>query len=1140
MNQCLRCSRPCSPTSLFCDTCQSQLHTQLWQEAQSLAETPTQTPPVVAMPANPEKKADPAERETSPIPTIKTPTIEKPPASPITPPIPQPAVYHGSHLIDQAVQRMSQAAERIAQAGQHSRHILRPSRLRPISKNLPIVGRLLSPAASELERQPDEQTAQSDPEAWPWPGDMEASDHEHEIWANRTDPLLARQVPRSGQAGAFEEDDLQRAVSEGLATRPLPIRRARKPHTVQAVFVVLVVLAFAVAGIDGILASVALFDHHHPTAVQGGPSSLTLSSNVASVGQTVILHIAHFLPNTHVFVTRDVEETVELTSGSALVGLDGNGAANVAIMIDESWGPGFHTVQAEDVANRYTASATLQIINAGPTRPSHLVIDTSTLNFGADVEGANTIQSFALHNSGGGSIAWAASSNKPWLLLAPAQGIFSSSQTIAVAVQRANLKPGDYSGIITFSSNVGENEWVKVSMSVRPLPANAGSVLVVTPALLSFTALDGGASPASQALTVSNPGSQPLSWSLASNSPVLLNSQSILLHSFNIGNGWLTIAQTSGTIAPHSSGVIQVMVNSSEMLAGVYSEMLVFNGGQNTFDTPQNVGISLTVQPHCGLQLNTGSISFTAVSGQGDPANQSLTLGATASCSGTLAWKAASAANWLSVSPASGQIRGAQKTMTAVSVNASILKPGTYNSTITFVEAGSTQTEMVQLVVQAAPPPSQPIMGAAPLNLNFSTTQGMPNPPGQIVTITNNGGSALYWHTTVNPLASSWLGASPSGGSVPAHSAGQVTVNIDTSTLTPNTYVGEVVLNGANANGVTASGSPQTIMVNLVVLPPCTLQQPSSSALAFSAVQGTGNPSAQTIAITASGNCNWPISWNAAISSGASWLSVSPLTGTFPASGQSSTLTVNADISGLSPATYNAQVTITASGNAQGSPQMFAVSLTVLPPCSLSVQAPPGGFSFSAVQGQPAPPAQNFSFSESGTCAWPISWSAIASAGNGNWLSTSPSSGSDNGSGVTVSVSANPQGLAPGTYTGTITVSATGSGGAPVQGSPQSINVTFTVSGFTISGTAIACANAQCSTSQPFPGAALTLVNTSTNQTFNAVADGSGNYSFTNVALGSYTLTISGSIGSQSYSGNVSLSVSSDMSGFNVNAYPPS
>ncbi len=1011
MNQCLRCSRPCSPTFLFCDACQSQLYTQLWQEGVPLEETPTQTPPIVAMSPTPEMQVGSvAERETNPIPTVKTPST----AAPLTPPVLPSAVYHGNNLVDHAVHRMSQAAARITQAGQNGRRVGHPTRLAPISKKRPVAGRLLTPAPLDLPQpQPGEPAAHSAAAEWPWLHDMDAGVHdEHEVWANRTDPLLARQVPRGGQAGAFEEDDMQRAVSEGLATRPLPIRRARKAHTIQAIFAVLIVLAFVVAGIDGILASLALFHPHPPISASGGSPTLTLSPNVASVGQTVILHITHFLPNTHVFVTHDVEETVQLTSGSALVGLDGNGAANVAILVDTNWGPGFHSVQAEDVSNRYTASAILQIIGAGPTRPSHLVIGTSTLNFGADVEGANTIQSLVLHNSGGGSISWAASSNQPWLLLAPAQGLFSASQTIAVAVQRANLQPGDYSGIITFSSNVGENEWVQVHMSVRPLPANAGAVLVVTPAVLSFSALDGGANPAAQALTIDNPGSQSLSWSLASSNPVLLTSQSILLQSLHMGNGWLNTAQTSGTVAPHSSSTFPVMVNSSNLLAGVYSDMLVFDGGQNTFDSPQNVDISLTVQPHCGLLLNTGSISFTAVSGQGNPANQSLTLSATQSCSGALNWQATSGASWLSLSPASGQVRGAQKTVTAVSVNASILKPGTYSSSISFLEAGNTQTVIVQLAVQAAPPPSQPIMGAAPLNLNFSTTQGMPNPPGQVVTITNNGGSTLYWHTTVNTLTSLWLGASPSGGSIPPNSAGQVTVNITTANLTPNTYVGQLVLNGTNASGTTASGSPQTIMVNLLVLPPCTLQQPSSSALAFSAVQGAGNPSAQTIAITASGNCNWPLTWNAAKSSGASWLSVSPMSGTFPSSGQSSTLTVNANIAGLSPNTYNAQVTITSStggtGSVQGSPQTFAVSLTVLPPCSLSVQAPSSGFSFSAVQGQSAPPAQNFSFSESGTCAFPVSWSAIAST-SGNWLTLSPSSGSDSGGGATVSVSANPR-----------------------------------------------------------------------------------------------------------------------------------
>src|SRR5205807_6303878 len=122
---------------------------------------------------------------------------------------------------------------------------------------------------------------------------------------------------------------------------------------------------------------------------------------------------------------------------------------------------------------------------------------------------------------------------------------------------------------------------------------------------------------------------------------------------------------------------------------------------------------------------------------------------------------------------------------------------GTYNGAVSFVVVGqSTQTVAVQLIVQPAPPPAEPIMSASPLNLNFSNTQGQPNPSGQVVTITNNGNGPLKWRTTVNQLASGWLGAAPTGGTVAPRQTGQVTISVDTSKLSPGTYVGQVILDG--------------------------------------------------------------------------------------------------------------------------------------------------------------------------------------------------------------------------------------------------------------------------------------------------------------------------------------------------------
>ena len=87
-----------------------------------------------------------------------------------------------------------------------------------------------------------------------------------------------------------------------------------------------------------------------------------------------------------------------------------------------------------------------------------------------------------------------------------------------VAAQRTNLRPGDYNkGIITLSSNVGAPEQIQVVMTVKPLPPNAGPVLSLIPAVMSFTTTDGNTQPLTQKLTINNPGSQTLYWSLTNN-----------------------------------------------------------------------------------------------------------------------------------------------------------------------------------------------------------------------------------------------------------------------------------------------------------------------------------------------------------------------------------------------------------------------------------------------------------------------------------------------------------------------------------------------------------------------------------------------------------------------------------------------
>src|SRR6266566_861590 len=853
--------------------------------------------------------------------------------------------------------------------------------------------------------------------------------------------------------------------------------------------------------------------------------TLTLSANAASLGNTVHVTLNHFSPSARVVLTHDIQEPIAINGNSSIT-TDSLGSATLSLVIDATWGPGFHLIVAEDVSSRSTASSNLQITDEGITHPAHLLIDTTPLDMGADVVGTNTIRTLTLANSGGGSISWSANSDASWLLVAPSQGIFSQQEVISLAVQRIGLKPGDYHGSITISSNVSPPQHIEVQMTVRALPPNAGPVLAVSPALLSFTATDGQPNSIRQTLTVSNPGSRPLNWSLAPVQGLTCN--------------WLRVTPPTGTVAPGTTASLMVNVQSLCLLPGIYIGTLTFTAN-GAIDSSQAVNVSVVVQPHCGLVTSTGFLAFTVVAGQNTLANQSLSLNATASCAGTSTpWTSSSKASWLSITPGSGQLKGTVSSVVTASVNAAGLassqKP--YYANLSFVFGQSTLTVMAQLTVQAAPPPAAPIMSASRLSLNFSNIQGQPSPTGQVVTITNNGHSPLGWHSMANQLASSWLAASPSGGTIAPGQAVQVTINVNTAPLTPGNYVGQITLNGMDAKGIPAPGSPQTIVVNLVMQPPCTMSPPSSSALSFSAVQGAAStPAAQTVLFTGTGSCAWPVTWNTGVAPKASWLTMSPRKGTILGTGQSGSIGVGVNMASLQAGTYTTHVTIAASDASgvavQGSAQTLAVTLTVLPPCVLSPPTP-ATLAFSLAQGQATSTTQNVTFGETGTCSRPVNWTASASSA---WLVLPTLSGTDGGSGSTFGVNVTAASLVPGTYSGTITITATDSTGSAV-GSGQSVAVTLTVTGFTISGTVLACADQTCATPLPLAEATVTVTSGSTTVA-TTTADASGTYSISNMALGSYTITVAGSDASNMhYVGSLALTLTGNALSTTLQAFP--
>ena len=786
-----------------------------------------------------------------------------------------------------------------------------------------------------------------------------------------------------------QEEDVHESQTGVLDSNPhITVFPTRKPQRNRQRFRFIALLA-ATLVITALLITPLVFMRFSLFSKTAGTNkypTLILSTNAASPGSRVNVTLSHFSPSTRVVLTHDIQEPIAI-NGSSSITTDAMGNATFSLVVDTTWGPGFHSILAEDAGSSSTASANLQIIGEGTTHPAHLLIDTSTIDMGTDFIATNTIRSLTLANSGGGSISWSASSDVPWLLVSPSQGIFSQQEKISVAAQRLGLKPGDYHGSFTISSNVSKAQHIEVSMSVQPLPPNAGSVLAITPALLSFTATNSQQNVNPQTLSISNPGTQPLNWSLE---PVQ-----------DLTCPWLSANPVSETVPPGGNMTLTVGVNSQCLLPGVYIGTLTFiaNGA---IDSSQEANISLVVQPYCGLVTSTGFLSFNVVAGQSTQLNQSLSLNETPGCAGTpLSWRVSSTATWLSITPTSGQINANDATLVSASVNAGGLpaSPKPYVAYLSFVFGQSSLTIMVKMMIQAAPS-TAPIMSASPLSLNFSNIQGQPDPVGQVTTITNKGRSPLSWHVTAQPFSPlfSWLSISSTGGTIAPGQSEQVTIKANTSQLTPGNYVGQITLNGMDAKGNVAPGNPQTIVVNLVIQPPCTLSPPSSSALSFNAVQGaSSNPIQQNVLFTATGSCVWPLSWNISAAPAASWLTQTGSSGSIAGAGQSGSDMVGVNITGLVAGTYTSTLTITANDAsgvaAQGSTQSFTVTLTILQPCVLSPISP-NNLTFTVPQGTTPSPVQMVTLSETGTCNSPITWTA-STTGQKPWVVLSATTGTD-------------------------------------------------------------------------------------------------------------------------------------------------
>jgi len=542
-------------------------------------------------------------------------------------------------------------------------------------------------------------------------------------------------------------------------------------------------------------------------------------------------------------------------------------------------------------------------------------------------------------NSGGGTLHWHAAAattvGGAWLSVTPPSGTLTSQNSVQINIKvalLATLIPGTYNGMITITGTDSSNNPAAGSPQTIPVTfvVQAPCAITVTPPALAFQGVIGQSHPAAQPVAIAAGGAcgNALNWTATTATTPA-------------GGTWLSANPASGTVGLMTSSATKVGIKLAGLTAGSYSGTVTITAVDSTnqpVGAPQTITVNLTVQQQCTLQNPSQQAETFSTEPGLNPASQTFTVGVIGSCKGAVTVTPTVTGNgtgWLAVSPASATLTsGASATFTVTATSAAAtsaaLRLGSYPGSISLAAvdddgitiAGSPQTVGVTLNVLTAPQ-----LTAGP-GLSFHVPTGTNS---QQITIANTGGAPLNWTAALDPAAPSFISLSAgSGTNLLGGTSTTTSVDVNATGLPGgSSYTTKVTITAFDAiTGNVVVGSPSTITVTITISPPqMTLKMTlTSGSLAFTTTAGS-NPAAQTITIQNTGGDT--LTWTVGTPS-AAWLTVTPASGSDKAQ-VSSTITVNVNVTGLSPGKYDATVVITPT---PGTAVTVPVTLTVNEPTS--------------------------------------------------------------------------------------------------------------------------------------------------------------------------------------------------------------
>jgi uncharacterized protein (TIGR03437 family) len=488
-----------------------------------------------------------------------------------------------------------------------------------------------------------------------------------------------------------------------------------------------------------------------------------------------------------------------------------------------------------------------------------------------------------------------ATSNGSWLRVQSSTGGVASTSTtgqtgtsILVSVDPTSLTTGIYDGTIQVTSSGYAAQTINVRLTV-----NTSSTLVANPTPLTFTYVPGSALPGPQYLSISSPTGALVSYTVATSSA-----------------GWLTASPNVGSTASGQNQVT-VSVNPTGLGQSTYNGSVLITpvGSTDTLTVPVTLNVGTTGS--LVFSVNPSSLSFQSQMG-GGVQTQALSIASFSGLQEGFLASAESTGGWLNVSPTFGTT---PFTLSITANPSALTTAGSYSGNI---RLQSLSTLNVQFV-----PVTLTISGGVavnPTSLTFTGNVGGTAPVGQAINLTG---------ATVNFTASSnvsWLQITPTSGFTPQ----SITVRPVLTGLGAGTHQATVT--------ITAGGQTFSIPVTLTLTQAVEVNVSSTSlTFAHQTRPGQAAPAAQTVSVT-SPQGNVQFTANASTTSGGSWLSVTPNSGTTPRD-----ISISVDPASLAVGSYSGSVTVAGPGGA--SSRVISVTLNVTAPPAATVSAITNGAS---------------------------------------------------------------------------------------------------------------------------------------------------------------------------------------------------